>query len=94
MTFQIINDIKYLHGVEVEVDTIPEEAIEERLSTLTIEINNKKQTVSTLLEQRDEVIVHAYKHGFSAIKLGNLIGLTRQRIYEVINKYESKREEE
>ena len=94
MPFQIINDIKYLHGVEVEGDTIPEEAIEERLSTLTIEINNKKQTVSTLLEQRDEVIVHAYKHGFSAIKLGNLIGLTRQRIYEVINKYESKREEE
>ena len=94
MTFQIINDIKYLNGVEVKVDTIPVEAIEERLSTLTIEINNKKQTVSTLLEQRDEVIVHAYKHGFSAIKLGNLIGLTRQRIYEVINKYESKREEE
>jgi|TARA_B100000900_G_C20267773_1_gene588705 hypothetical protein len=94
MTFQIINDIKYLNGVEVELDTIPEEAIEERLSTLTIEINNKKQTVSTLLEQRDEVIVHAYKHGFSAIRLGNLIGLTRQRIYEVINKYESKREEE
>ena len=94
MTFQIIDGVRFVNGVQMEVETIPERQIEESLATLTTEIENKKQTLDRLLIQRDEVIVHAYKHGFSAIKLGNLIGLTRQRIYEVINKYESKREEE
>ena len=87
MTFQIIDGVRFVNGVKMEVETIPEPQIEESLATLTIEIENKKQSLDRLLNQRDEVIVHAYKHGFSAIKLGKLLNLTRQRIYDVLNKY-------
>ena len=87
MTFQIIDGVRFVNGVQMDVETIPERQIEESLATLTIEIENKKQTLDRLLNQRDEVIVHAYKHGFSAIKLSNLVKVTRQRIYDVINKY-------
>tara|TARA_A100001515_G_scaffold19720_1_gene14522 strand:+ start:197 stop:475 length:279 start_codon:yes stop_codon:yes gene_type:complete len=92
MTFQIIDGVRYVNGVKMEVETIPEPQIEESLATLTIEIENKKQTLDRLLNQRDEVIVHAYKHGFSAIKLSNLVKVTRQRIYDVINKYKEEEE--
>ena len=92
MTFQIIDGVKFVNGVQMEVETIPEGQIEKSLATLTTEIENKKQTLDRLLIQRDEVIVHAYKHGFSAIKLSNLVKVTRQRIYDVINKYKEEEE--
>ena len=92
MTFQIIDGVKFVNGVQMEVETIPEGQIEKSLETLTTEIENKKQTLDRLLIQRDEVIVHAYKHGFSAIKLSNLVKVTRQRIYDVINKYKEEEE--
>ena len=92
MTFQIIDGVKFVNGVQMDVETIPERQIEESLATLTIEIENKKQTLDRLLNQRDEVIVHAYKHGFSAIKLSDLVKVTRQRIYDVINKYKEEEE--
>ena len=84
MTFQIIDGETFVNGIPMEVDTIPQEQIEESLATLTIQINNKKNTLDKLLQQRDEVIVHAFNNGFSAIKLGKLLNLTRQRIYEVV----------
>ncbi len=92
MTFQIIDGVRFVNGVQMDVETIPERQIEESLATLTIEIENKKQTLDRLLNQRDEVIVHAYKHGFSAIKLSDLVKVTRQRIYDVINKYKEEEE--
>lgn len=85
--FQIVNGVSYLNGIRTEVDKIAVSDIEESLATLTIEIENKKQAVQKLLTQRDEVIVHAYKHGFSAIQLGKLLNLTRQRIYDVLKNY-------
>ena len=92
MTFQIINGVRFVNGVQMDVETIPESQIEESLASLTKEIENKKYTLDRLLIQRDEVIVHAYKHGFSAIKLSNLVKVTRQRIYDVINKYKEEEE--
>ena len=94
MTFQIIDGETFVNGVSMEVDKIPQEQIEESLATLTIQINNKKNTLDKLLDQRDEVIVHAFNNGFSAIKLGKLLNLTRQRIYEVIKLAQTKKQEE
>mgnify|MGYP001383402883 CR=1 FL=1 len=94
MTFQIIDGVKFVNGVRMDVGNIPDQQIEESLATLTIEIINKKQTLDKLLDQRDEVIVHAFKNGFSAIQLGKLLNLTRQRIYEVIKLAHTKEQEE
>ena len=94
MTFQIIDGETFVNGVSMEVDTIPKEQIEESLATLTIQINNKKNTLDKLLDQRDEVIVYAFNNGFSAIRLGKLLNLTRQRIYEVVKLAQTKEQEE
>ena len=94
MTFQIIDGVRFVNGVQMDVETIPQQQIEESLATLTIEIENKKQSLDRLLDQRDEVIVHAFKNGFSAIQLGKLLNLTRQRIYEVVKIAHTKEQEE
>ena len=94
MTFQIIDGETFVNGIPMEVDTIPQKQIEESLATLTIQINNKKNTLDKLLDQRDEVIVHAFNNGFSAIRLGKLLNLTRQRIYEVVKLAHTKEQEE
>ena len=94
MTFQIIDGETFVNGIPMEVDTIPQKQIEESLATLTIQINNKKNTLDKLLDQRDEVIVHAFNNGFSAIRLGKLLNLTRQRIYEVVKLAQTKEQEE
>ena len=46
MTFQIIDGETFVNGIPMEVDTIPQEQIEESLATLTIQINNKKNTIT------------------------------------------------
>ena len=92
MTFQIIDGVRFVNGVQMDVETIPQQEIEESLAT--IEIENKKQSLDRLLDQRDEVIVHAFKNGFSAIQLGKLLNLTRQRIYEVVKIAHTKEQEE
>ena len=94
MTFQIIDGETFVNGIPMEVNTIPQEQIEESLATLTIQINNKKNTLDKLLDQRDKVIVHAFNNGFSAIRLDKLLNLTRQRIYEVVKLAQTKKQEE
>jgi Mor family transcriptional regulator len=64
------------------------------IKTIRPLLENKKQSLDRLLDQRDEVIVHAFKNGFSAIQLGKLLNLTRQRIYEVVKLAHTKEQEE
>jgi len=84
MTYQKIDGVSYANGVKLNVQDIEIWEIEKSLDTLTTQIEIKKIALDRLLVQRDEVIVHAFNNGFSAIKLGKLLNLTRQRIYEVV----------
>ena len=84
MTYQKIDGVSYANGVKLNVQDIEIWEIEKSLDTLTTQIEIKKIAVDRLLQQRDEVIVHAFNNGFSAIQLGKLLNLTRQRIYEVV----------
>ena len=61
--------------------------IAKNLHYINEQITKKQNSVNRLLEQRDELIVHAFKHNFSAITLAKILNLTRQRIYDVLNKY-------
>jgi hypothetical protein len=90
--YQIVNDIHYVNGVELNLEEINEDVIEDRVLVIKEQIEAKKNELDRLVEQRDRLIVHAFKCGFSAIKLGELLNLTRQRIYDVLNL--SKQEEE
>ena len=90
--FQIVNDKPQLNSIETEVDTIPLDKVGDRLASVNEQIEAKKRGLNTLIEQRDELIVYAYNNGWSAIQLGIALGLTRQRIYDVLNL--AKQEEE
>jgi len=83
--FQIVNDKPYLNSIETEVDTIALDKIGDRLASVNEQIEAKKRGLNTLVKQRDELIVYAYNNGWSAIQLGITLGLTRQRIYDVLN---------
>ena len=94
MAYQKIDGVSYANGVKLNVQDIEIWEIEKSLDTLTTQIEIKKIALDRLLVQRDEVIVHAFKNGFSAIKLGKLLKLTRQRIYEVVKLAQTKEQEE
>jgi len=94
MTYQKIDGVSYANGVKLNVEDIEIWEIEKSLDTLTTQIEIKKIALDRLLQQRDEVIVHAFDNGFSAIKLGKLLNLTRQRIYEVVKLAQTKKQEE
>tara|TARA_B100000965_G_C19491680_1_gene713313 strand:+ start:91 stop:363 length:273 start_codon:yes stop_codon:yes gene_type:complete len=87
MILQIIDGISYVNGVKLEIETIPESDIAKSLHIINKEIIEKQNSINKLLQQRDELIVHGYNHNFSAITLAKILNLTRQRIYDVLNKY-------
>ena len=84
---QIIDGETYVNGIKMEIETIPVADIDKNLHYINEQITKKQNSVNRLLEQRDELIVHAFKHNFSAITLAKILNLTRQRIYDVLNKY-------
>ena len=94
MTYQKIDGVSYANGVKLNVEDIEIWEIEKSLDILTTQIEIKKIAADKLLDQRDDVIVHAFNNGFSAIRLGKLLNLTRQRIYEIVKSAQTKKEEE
>jgi DNA invertase Pin-like site-specific DNA recombinase len=94
MQLQKINDITYVNGIRLETETIPIEEIEDSLKIIKEDMKLKELQEVRLRERRDEIIVHARKHGFSAIKIASILDVTRQTIYDVLKNMDIKNEEE
>jgi|TARA_R100001463_G_scaffold24810_4_gene59058 hypothetical protein len=94
MQLQKINDITYVNGIRLETETIPIEEIEDSLKIIKEDMKLKELQEVRLRERRDEIIVHARKHGFSAIKIASILDVTRQTVYDVLKNMDFKKEEE
>jgi DNA invertase Pin-like site-specific DNA recombinase len=94
MQLQKINDITYVNGIRLETETIPIEEIEDSLKIIKEDMKLKELQEVRLRERRDEIIVHARKHGFSAIKIASILDVTRQTIYDVLKNMDINNEEE
>lgn len=94
MQLQKINDITYVNGIRLETETIPIEEIEDSLRIIKEDMKLKELQEVRLRERRDEIIVHARKHGFSAIKIASILDVTRQTIYDVLKNMDINNEEE
>jgi len=94
MQLQKINDITYVNGIRLETETIPLEEIEDSLKIIKEDMKLKELQEVRLRERRDEIIVHARKHGFSAIKIASILDVTRQTVYDVLKNMDFKKEEE
>ena len=91
MTTLVIIDGKktYINGVESDLNDLNEDTMRDRLQDITKQIDDKQSMVDSLHEQRNDMIVHAYtKRGFSAIQLGQVLKVSRQRIYAILYKSE------
>ena len=91
MTTLVIIDGKktYINGVESDLNDLNEDTMSDRLQDITKQIDDKQSMVDSLHEQRNDMIVHAYtKLGFSAIQLGQVLKVSRQRIYAILYKSE------
>ena len=93
-TLQKINDITYVNGIRMETETIPNNEIEDSLKIIKEDMELKSKEKARLRERRDEIIVHARKHGFSAIKIASILNVTRQTVYDVLRNRGFKNEEE
>lgn len=93
-TLQKINDITYVNGIRMETETIPTNEIEDSLKIIKEDMELKSKEEARLRERRDEIIVHARKHGFSAIKIASILNVTRQTVYDVLKNRDFKNEEE
>ena len=84
MILQTIDNKTYINGIESRIEDMPEDKIEERLIATQKQVQQAQQKINKLHEQRDELISYAFANGFSAIRLGSIVGVTRQRIYNII----------
>ena len=58
--------------------------METKLENIQQQIDYKQQSLDNLLELRQKFVIEAYNNGMSMIKIGQLLKITRQRVYAVI----------
>ena len=54
--------------------------IELTLENLQQQIDHNQNNLDSLLEQRQEIVLHAYNNGLSMIKIAEILKITRQRV--------------
>ena len=84
--------ITYMNGVEMCFKDIPEGQHEDRLVYLTELIKDNRLLEKKLSQQRARLITYIVKNKLmSVIKVAEIIKVSRQRVYKIID---SKQEEE
>ena len=95
---QIINDdksVSYFNGVEINFDGIPEGQHESRIKFLTVQIDKLRQTEQKLSEQRAILLKQTVENKkLSVIKCADIMKVSRQRVYKIIESLNNKLEEE
>tara|TARA_R100001224_G_C4015774_1_gene147667 strand:- start:500 stop:724 length:225 start_codon:yes stop_codon:yes gene_type:complete len=69
------------------------DSIEQELKIKQEEIDKNQKELDILLEQRAEIIVKASMNGVSKIDIADMLDVTRQRIYAIIDNKRLKEEE-
>lgn len=59
--------------------------IEATLKDIQNQIDHNQHNLDNLLEQRKQIVIQGYNNGLSMIKIGQLLDVTRQRVYAIIN---------
>jgi len=59
--------------------------METKLENIQQQIDYKQQSLDNLLELRQKFVIEAYQNGMSMIKIGELLKITRQRVYPLNN---------
>lgn len=57
--------------------------IKTKLENIQQQIDYKQQSLDNLLELRQKFVIEAYQNGMSMIKIGELLKITRQRVYAI-----------
>mgnify|MGYP003110539978 FL=1 len=57
--------------------------IELTLENLQQQIDHNQNNLDSLLEQRQEIVLHAYNNGLSMIKIAEILKITRQRVFAI-----------
>jgi len=57
--------------------------METKLENIQQQIDYKQQSLDNLLELRQKFVREAYQNGMSMIKIGELLKITRQRVYAI-----------
>ena len=104
MTLQIINDkditgvegkVSYVNGVEMVFKHIPEGQHENRVRDLTLQINTARELEKNLSLQRARLLEYIIQEKkLSVIQCANIMKVSRQRVYKIIESNKDKQEEE
>jgi len=89
--YQIINDKKYLNGVEYErkdLEQLDNQKLIKRLSDLQGIIDDRQNTLNMLMKQRANLVKISFDNGASAIQIADTLKMTRQRVYKIIESLE------
>jgi len=89
--YQIINDKKYLNGVEYErkdLEQLDNQKLIKRLSDLQGIIDDRQNTLNILMKQRANLVKISFDNGASAIQIADTLKMTRQRVYKIIESLE------
>ena len=104
MILQIINDkditgvegkVPYANGVEMEYQHIPEGKHEDRIKALTLQIQTAREIEKNLSLQRARLLEYIVEENkLSVIQCANIMNVSRQRVYKIIESNKDKQEEE
>ena len=89
--YQIINDKKFLNGVEFEqkeLEQLDNQKLIKRLSDLQGIIDDRQNTLNILMKQRANLVKISFDNGASAIQIADTLKMTRQRVYKIIESLE------
>tara|TARA_Y200000002_G_scaffold338109_1_gene307261 strand:+ start:19 stop:231 length:213 start_codon:yes stop_codon:yes gene_type:complete len=62
------------------------EELTDRLNNNTELLKSARSNMNVLSDERNDLIAFARGYGFSAIMIANLLGITRQRVYKLLEK--------
>jgi len=81
---QWINNVYYPNGIKDDLTGMDNDYLEGVLKLLNDKIKKSESATQLLRKQRTGVIKYAFKNGLSAIKIGEILGMSRQSVYAIV----------
>lgn len=66
-------------------DELNNKTIEYRLKEIKALLSSAQSEVDMLTKQRKELVALGFSNNISIIKIGELLGITRQRVYRILD---------
>jgi len=84
--WQKINGETYFNEVKTDLADVDDDYLESVLRLMNDKIIKHEKATQILRNQRTGLVKFAFDRGMSAIKIGNILNMSRQSVYAILEK--------